>query len=240
MKKLVFLFATLIALQSSAQWPWEKIEGNGKLKKETRPASGYTAVSSAGFWDVMIAYGESNSITIEGDENLLPYIETKVEDGKLSIHTKKSYNLRSKNKITVYVSLTRMTGISLSGSGDIIGQGRFRNDGETNFKISGSGSIDLSFDKVGTAEVGISGSGNIRLKGSANSVNAKISGSGNADCSELIADDATARVSGSGDVKLNANKSVDASISGSGNVSYKGAASDVKKHVAGSGRLVKS
>ncbi len=240
MKKLVFLFASLIALQSSAQWPWEKIEGNGRLKKETRQAGNYTAVASAGSWDVMIAYGESNSITIEGDENLLPYIETMVEEGKLSIRTRKSYNLRSKNKITVYVSLTRITGISLSGSGDIIGQGRFRNEGESYFKLSGSGKIDMDFDKVGTAEVGISGSGDIRLKGSAGSVNVKISGSGNADCSELIADNASVRVSGSGNVKINANKSIDASISGSGNVSYKGAASDVKKHVAGSGRLVRS
>ena len=239
MKTLLSVIALIATLQVSAQWPWEKIEGNGQLKKETRQVSGYTAVSSAGFWDVMIAYGESNSIQVEGDENLLPYIETKVEDGNLMIRTTKRINLRSKNKITVYVSLTKMTGVSLSGSGDIIGQGKFRNDGNTSFHVSGSGSIKVNFDRVDSADVGISGSGDIRLSGSAVSVNARISGSGNADCAELIADNAAAHISGSGNVKLNANKSVDASISGSGNISYKGSASDIKKHIAGSGRLSK-
>ena len=240
MKKIVCILTILVSFQASAQWPWEKIEGNGKLKKESRELTSYTAVASSGSWDVMIAYGESNTVQVEGDENLLNYIETEVKDGRLSIRPKKNVNLRSRNKITVYVSLTKMTGIYLSGSGDIIGQGRFRNDGTTDFKLSGSGSIRLTFDKVKTAEVAISGSGDILLAGSARTVNTRISGSGNADCSDLIAEDASAHVSGSGNVKLNASHSVDASISGSGNISYKGAATDIRKHVAGSGRLVRA
>ncbi|MDE3180326.1 MAG: UDP-N-acetylglucosamine 2-epimerase, partial [Acidobacteriota bacterium] len=50
----------------------------------------------------------------EGDENLLNYIETEVNDGKLSIRPKKNVTLRSKNKITVYIYLTKMTGIYVS------------------------------------------------------------------------------------------------------------------------------
>jgi hypothetical protein len=239
MKKLFLFAALLTCISSFAQWPWQKIEGNGNLKKETRTASGYTEISSSGFWDVMVAYGESNSIQIEGDENLLPYIETKVEEGKLSIKTK-NVNLHSKNKMTIYVSLTRLTGISLSGSGDIIGNGKFSNDGETGFKISGSGNITMSFAKLNKVHIGVSGSGNIHLSGSAGSLETRVSGSGNIDCRNLICDDASARISGSGNIKLNANKSVDVSINGSGNVSYRGAASDVRKHVSGSGRVVKA
>lgn len=240
MKRILFLLLVLVSIKASAQWPWERIEGNGKMTKQTRSVGSYTGIASSGFWDVMIAYGESNTITVEGDENLLQYIETEVEGGKLSIKTKGKVNLRSRNKVTVYVSLTRMTNISLSGSGDIMGEGKFRNEGTTEFHISGSGSIRMNFDKVGTAEVSISGSGNLQLVGSAHTVNARISGSGNADCSEVISDDATAHISGSGNIKLNANKSVDASISGSGNVTYKGVATDIKKHVSGSGRLSKA
>lgn len=68
----------------------------------------------------------------------------------------------------------------------------------------------------------------------------KISGSGNADCNALICEDATVQISGSGNVKLNTNRSIDASISGSGHIQYKGAASDIKKHISGSGRVVKA
>jgi hypothetical protein len=240
MKRLLIALALLTGLQSFAQWPWEKIEGNGHLKKETRSANGYTSVASSGSWDVMIAYGESSSIQVEGDENLLEYIETSVENGKLTIKNKKNVNLRSKNKITIYVSLTRLTGVSLSGSGDIIGEGKFDNDGDTDFKVSGSGSVKIAFNKLKKLDVGISGSGNIRLSGSASAINAHISGSGNAECGEVICDEVTASISGSGNVKVNANKSIEAKISGSGNVYYKGAATDVQKHVAGSGRVIRS
>ena len=232
--------ALFVGIQSFAQWPWEKIEGNGNLKKESRSVGNFTGIASSGSWDVMVAYGESNSIQVEGDENLLEYIETKVEDGSLHIRAKKSVNLKSKHKITVYVSLTRLTNVSLSGSGDIIGEGKFENEGTTHFRLSGSGNIKMSFNKVKDVETSISGSGNIRLSGSTHSVSAHISGSGNADCSDLVCDDASASISGSGNVKVFANKSIDAKIAGSGNVYYKGAANDIQRHVAGSGRVIKS
>ena len=240
MKKLCFAIALLTVTISYGQWPFEKIQGNGHITKETRNVGSYTAVSSSGFWDVMIAYGESNSIQLEGDENLLPYIETKVENGKLAIKSKKNANLRSKNKLTIYVSLTRMTGISLSGSGDMIGKGKFENSGNTDVKLSGSGSINVEFEKVASLDLSISGSGNIRLSGSSREVNAKISGCGNSDCSGLNTDAATAMISGSGNIKVYANQKVEARISGSGNVYYRGAANDISKHVSGSGRVIKS
>ncbi len=237
MKKLAIIALVCCSLPALAQWPWEKIDGNGELKKETRQVSNYTSISSSGSWDVMIAYGESSSIQVEGDANLLPYIETKVEDGRLTIKTNKNVNLRSKNKITVYVSVTRLKSVSLSGSGDIIGHGKFYNDGDGEFKISGSGSIKLSFDKYQSLAAHISGSGNITLSGTANEVTAHISGSGNADCGDVISDNVMATISGSGNVKVFANKSIDASISGSGNVQYRGAATDIRSHRAGSGRV---
>ncbi len=240
MKRICLYLSLLLVNSAFAQWPWEKIEGDGHLVKETRNLSGYTAVSSSGSWDVMIAYGNSNSIEVEGDENLLPYIETRVEDGRLYISGKKRVNLRSRHKITVYITMTRITGVSLSGSGDIIGNGKFGNEGRTDCKLSGSGSIQLSFNKMKEVYVSISGSGNIRLSGTSETVDTHISGSGNIDCSNLVSDAVTVYVSGSGNTKVNANSSLEAHVSGSGNVYYSGAASSVQKHVSGSGRVIKS
>jgi hypothetical protein len=239
MKQLFVAFALLMSISSIGQWPWKKIEGNGNIKKETRAVSGYTAISSSGSWDVMVAYGESNSIEVEGDENLLSYIETKVEDGKLSIRAK-NVNLQSRNKITVYVSLKKLTGVYLSGSGDIIGDGKFSNDGTTEFRTSGSGGIKLAFAKLNDVFVKVSGSGQIKLSGSANSVETTISGSGGADCRNVIADDADIHISGSGNAQVYANRSVKASISGSGSASYRGTASEISKHVSGSGSFRKA
>src|SRR5215211_4536604 len=108
MKKLL-LASFLLASATAFAGGWETIEGNGNLKKETRNASGYTAVATGGAFDVDISYGTSNTITIEADENLLPYIETVVEGNELKLKTKKGYSINSKNKMRISVSLTKLT-----------------------------------------------------------------------------------------------------------------------------------
>jgi hypothetical protein len=239
MRYLLLLLMVTISVTVAAQWPWQKIEGNGQLKKETRSVGSFTAIGSSGSWDVMVAYGEPGSIQVEGDENLLPYIETYIKDGKLQIQARKSANLRSKNKITVYVTVTKLTAVTLSGSGDIIGDGNFSYDGTIDCKVSGSGNIRLGLKKAGQADISVSGSGKVILKGAAKTVNVKISGSGGVDCAELNSDDANVNISGSGDVKLFVNRSIDAGISGSGTVRYRGAATDIRKHISGSGTVRK-
>lgn len=241
MKSSILSLILLVSISASAQWPWsnmKRIDGNGNVKKETRNAGGYTAISSSGAWDVMVAYGESSTIQVEGDENLLGYIETEVKNGELRISSK-NVNLHSRNKITVYVSLTRLTAVNQSGSGNIIGQGNFSGEGKTEFKTSGSGGIKMGFARLNNVYVKISGSGSIKLNGTASTVETRISGSGGADCREVIADDASVHISGSGSARVFANRSVEGSISGSGSVTYYGAASNVSKHVSGSGSFRK-
>ena len=123
MKKLLIALFVLISVSSFAQ-PWETIKGNGQIKKETREVSNYTSLASQGSMNVQIAYGNSNSVVVEADENLLPYIETSVENGKLTIKSKKNVNLKSSSKMVVHVSMTTINSLQLSGSGNIkVGSG---------------------------------------------------------------------------------------------------------------------
>jgi len=239
MKKLLVALFALINLNSFAQ-PWETIKGNGQMKKETREVSDFTSLSSKGSMNVQISYGNSNSVQIEADENLLPYIETTVENGRLIIQSKKKVNLKSKSKMTVYVSMTKINSLQLSGSGNIDGEGAFTNSGKTDIGISGSGNIKLKFGSFGNLDLALSGSGNMDLKGDAtNNITAAVSGSGNIECSDISSNDVDAKISGSGNIKVYANKSIDAKISGSGNVFYRGSASNISSKVAGSGKVIK-
>lgn len=238
MKKMLLALFTFISICSFAQW--ETIKGNGNVKKETREVSGFTGVSLSGSMNVELAYGNSNSITIEGDENILPYIETKVEDGVLQIRTKNKTGFKTRTKLMVYVSLTKVTELKVSGSGNITGSGDFSNNGETKVSLSGSGNIDVELNSFNETKISISGSGNVTLKGkSTNNIDATISGSGNIDCSEIECNDVFAHVSGSGNIRVFANKSIDAKVSGSGNIYYKGAAASLNLKSAGSGKIIK-
>lgn len=239
MKQLLISLFALISINAAAQ-PWDTVTGNGQVKKETRQVNAFTSLSSGGPMNVEIAYGNSNSISVEADENLLPYIETTVDNGKLTIKSSKNKNLKYRSNITVRVSMTKITGLQQSGSGSITGDGKFTNDGETEISLSGSGNLNLGFDSFGDLELSISGSGNMNLKGnSTNKLEAKISGSGNIDCLKVPVNNVDAKINGSGNVKVNAKNSIDAKIAGSGSVFYKGEATDIKSKVAGSGRVVK-
>lgn len=239
MKKLLFAFFALVSLQLFAQ-PWKTIKGDGNVKKESREVSNFTSLSSHGAMDVQIAYGTSNSIQIEADENLLPYIETTVENGKLTIQPKKNINIKSRSRMVVYVSMNSINSLQLSGSGNINGEGAFSSDGKTEIKVAGSGNIKIGFVSFKDLGLFVSGSGNIDLKASAaNNVTVTVSGSGNIDCSNVACNDVEVKISGSGNVKVNAANSINANIYGSGNVFYKGSATNITTKVAGSGKVVK-
>ncbi|MDP4283645.1 MAG: head GIN domain-containing protein [Bacteroidota bacterium] len=239
MKKLLVGIFALLSLNSFAQ-PWQTITGDGHVKKENREVSEFTSLASGGSMDIQIAYGNSNTITVEADKNLLPYIETSVEDGRLSIKSKKNVNLKTRSKIVVNVSMTKISSLQQSGSGNINGKGEFTNEGETTISTSGSGNIDLTFGTFKNLALNISGSGNMNLKGGAtNNIDAKISGSGNIDCLNISSNDVNVKIAGSGNIKVFAQNSIDAKISGSGNVFYKGNATNIKSKVAGSGKVRK-
>lgn len=239
MKKLLITLFVFLSINSFAQ-RWETIKGNGQMKKETREVSNYTSLASQGSMDVIIAYGNSNSIVVEADENLIPYIETSVENDRITIKSKKGVNLKSNSKMVVYVSMTKINSLQQSGSGNIYGSGAFTSDGKTDIGVSGSGNLKLDFDSFKDLDLSVAGSGNVDLKsGNTNTLSAKISGSGNIDCSTVSSKDVEAKISGSGNIKVYASNSIDAKISGSGNVFYKGSAQNINSKVVGSGKVMK-
>lgn len=239
MKKLLSVLFTFTALCSFAQW--EKIEGDGNLKKETRQVNNFTGVLVSGNVNVELAYGDSKNITVEADQNLLPYIETLVENGNLVVKTKDRVSIKSRNKLIVRASLTKVQRLRVSGSGNISGNGDFSNDSRTDIAVSGSGNINVGINSFNETKINISGSGNVTLRGkSTNNIDASISGSGNIDCAEVAANDVFAHVSGSGNIKVYANKSIDAKVSGSGNIYYKGSASNINLKSSGSGKIIKA
>ncbi len=240
MKKLMFGLLAIVGFTAIISWKdWENIQGSGNLKKETREVGSFSGIESRGSMNVVISYGNSNQITVEADDNLLPLIETKVDGKNLVIKSKDKTGFSTKNKITIAVQMKAIDKLSVSGSGNINGNGNF--DGSNSqMSVSGSGNIKLgflSFDKLSTS---ISGSGNIKLTdGKINSVDASISGSGQMDAVDVPCNNVIAHISGSGGMKITANNSIEARISGSGSIHYKGNATNVIAKTSGSGKVVK-
>jgi hypothetical protein len=125
---------------------------------------------------------------------------------------------------------------NVSGSGRIDVKGNCRS---IESDISGSGRVIASLTIKEGASIDISGSGKFEGSGTANEIKTNISGSGKVYASNLEVDKCDVRISGSGDVEINVKSELDANISGSGSVSYKGNPSHVRGNSSGSGKVRK-
>ncbi len=107
MKKLLLCVVVLSTLSASAQ-RLQNIKGSGNSKKVTREVGAFTGLLSQGPMDVIISYGKDSKVTIEADDNLLPYIETNVENNKLIVKTKKNAGINPRSKMVVHVNMTNI------------------------------------------------------------------------------------------------------------------------------------
>ncbi|MCF7797348.1 MAG: DUF2807 domain-containing protein [Lentisphaeria bacterium] len=211
--------------------------GSGDVKSEVRDLTEFSRISVTGSMDVFLTPGSDQLVRVEADDNLLPYIRTEVEGETLHIGTRPSFNIRPRSPVKIYITLPHLTGIAVSGSGDVESNGEFDSD-KMDLRVSGSGQITLPVEAK-TIDTHLSGSGKITLRGNAGELNCNISGSGDLDARRLTAGVVTSNISGSGSSMVNAKRYLQASVSGSGHVWYYGDPDDMETRVSGSGSVKK-
>lgn len=246
--------------------------------KETRNVGTFTKIAFRVPGKLYLRQGSPQKVVIEGKKDILEKIETNVEGTRLVIENEDNkWNWGSDDHVDIYVTVKDVEGLSVGGSGDLIGETKITtNDialnvsgsgsmkveveasGDMESDVSGSGNIELSgkcksfnsdvsgsgkvvmsLTASGDADFGVSGSGKIEASGSASRVKASISGSGKVSASNLETNSCEVRITGSGDVEINVKNELDANITGSGNVRYKGNPSKINSHSSGSGHVRK-
>ncbi len=239
MKKSILFVIVILSLNWSdvlAQ-NWKKVKGNGNVITENRSVGSFEGLEVAGSFDVYLIKGKEGDMTIQGDENLMEYLETEVNNGNLKIKWKKGYSINTRSNFTVTLSVEEINELSLSGSGKIEGKIPLKSD-HFSTSVSGSGDLTLHIE-ANVLEVGVSGSGNMDLTGVVNEFDASVSGSGDIDAKNMKCKIANLKISGSGGAYLDVSDELVARVSGSGDIRYKGdpAKQDIK--VSGSGNVTK-
>lgn len=190
--------------------------------EDTRAVKNFHAIASAGSFKVNVQMGEEESLTLNGNAEDINRIETVVENGILKIRTKR--NFKSWNavghEVSINITAKRLDGLMLSGSGSILLDGTL-NAPSADIQLSGSGEITASVDNQNTS-LALSGSGNINVSGKSGAVNIAVSGSGDVKASDLTTDTSHIKIAGSGNVYIKTEKDLDAAIFGSGSVKYSG------------------
>ena len=192
-----------------------RVVGSGHLTAEPRNVTNFSSVELAGSADVSILLGNAESVSVQADDNILPLIETVVDNGTLVIRTKPLTNISPSNRVVVTIAMKSLKAVRVSGSG--------------NMNVGAMFGPDLRID--------LPGSGEITVEGAVDHLTVDVAGSGRVTCDQLKARSVNAALSGSGNINVNASEALDASISGSGAIRYEGNPARVTKSITGSGTI---
>ena len=225
----LFTFSNLQA----QNWWKNRIKGEGDIEKRTIEVSDFDGFTLAVGANVKLRQGPEHEMIIEAQPNIIDNIELKYRDGHLRItYDRPVYRTKG---ITIYLTAPSLDKVSVSGSGNIDGEGTFKSLGDLAIAVSGSGNVNLDFEAK-EIQTSVSGSGNLRLSGSGDRFSVSVSGSGNVKAGDLVVADARVSVSGSGNVHVHATENLDARVSGSGDIKYKGRPRIIAK-TSGSGDI---
>lgn len=238
MKKIIFSLALIISfsVQSQSWWGSKKVRGNGNVVTKTRTIDNFDRVSVGGSFDVILVDGKEGKLTIQGEENLLPYLITEVKGDKLKVKFKDNTSIKINKRFTVTIPFEDIESISLGGSGNVKVEKTIKAE-DASFNIGGSGNITANVNAE-NIKASIGGSGNINLEGKSNNLKCSIAGSGNVKAYELQTDKLKANIAGSGDIRATVKTKIKANVVGSGSVYYKGDPKYIDTNSIGSGDVI--
>ena len=233
MKRVIALvFLALLLINCSKN---QVVVGSNNIITQEKQLSAYDRIEVLGSYDVIFTDGEVGKIKIKAPDNILPLIQTEVSDGLLKIGAEKNRH-KVKEPIIIYVPVdSRLKQVDIKGSADIYSEKNLETK-TLNVGIYGSGDVRLQVEASSLA-LKIDGSGNIRVGGKTDNLSININGSGDVEVPNLKAEKAAISISGAGDVSAYVTEDVDISIVGSGDVIIKGNPKKIKQKINGSGRV---
>lgn len=265
---VVLLIAMTIGLESCGIGPrgcscaggpgWsnsERIRGSGNVVRVTRGAQGIEEVHLATVGTLHIEFGDREELIVEGEDNIIAHLETRLDDGELRIENEPGYNLRPRESLDYYLTVKYLQGIGLSSSGDAVAPdisasrfwisvsssgeletGRIETD-RLDVRVSSSGDVSIAGLESRSLDVSISSSGGLVIGGGiVEEQDIRLSSSGSYRARDLESERADVRVSSSGNAYIMVTEVLNARMSSSGSVYYSGNPR-VSQRSSSSGRL---
>ena len=210
--------------------------GSGKIVTETRKVSGFRAIEVSYPAEVVVTQGSQESLKIQADDNLLPGLQTQVNNGVLRIFYKTDQGKHVRPTTTVKITIVArdLADVEFSSAGELIIE-KLRTD-NLDVSLSGAGNLELNDIEAKALQVSLSGAGSMIASGTADDLDLSISGFGDFKGTDLQDQNAHVSISGAGSATLWVEDELDTEISGAGSVSYYGSPS-VSRQVSGVGSV---
>ena len=172
--------------------------GEGPPTTESRQVAPFTHVEAGGGIGVDISIGQTPSVEVSAQANIMPIIATDVSGGTLTIHGTQPYNTTA--GVTVTIVMTSLEGVTLSGGSQGTAEG-----------ISGA-QLDIT----------LSGGAGLAASGSVTALALNASGGSRAALDSLVTEAVTADLAGGANATVRASISVYGSASGGSHLTVLG------------------
>jgi len=196
-------------------------QGSNNITTETRSVDNFHHVDLSTSANVYIQQGSNYHVIVETSDNLQDIVQTEVNNGLLSVSSKKDKCIHELETLNVYITAPDLSKVSISGAGSIYMPNKFVSD---DFIVWSSGSGSIIIDSLQTDELStnISGSGEAYVSCTDTLTNIDIwsSGSGQVDLRNAPTFSAMVNLSGQGDLFLSTKNTLSGTISGSGSIYY--------------------
>jgi len=237
MKKIVLsLFVAGSFFAASAQ---KEIVNDPNAEIRTINGS-FNKIKISGGIDLYLSQSEDEAVAVSAaQDKFKDGIKTVVENNTLKIYYfgDKTLEVFKNKKLRAYVSFKNLELVDASGACDVQVAGVIN---VSSLTLSLSGASDFKGAvKVSNLKMDLSGASDVTIKGIANTVNIESSGASDVSGFDLVTDLCRAKASGASDINITVNKELNASASGSSDITYKGEGVTKDVHTSGSSSVSK-
>lgn len=191
------------------------VNGSGVAKEETRQVAAFDRVDIGGVATLELTVGGAPSLSVRGDDNIVPLIETTVVGGVLHITQQK--DVKPHVELVVRATAPSLASVDASGATHVV--------------VKGAGGGTLALDA--------SGASHLDVAGTAAALQVKASGAAHVDASAVDGGDVTVDASGAANVTVHAKGALRVDASGAASVSYAGEPTSIVQDVSAAASLKK-
>ena len=242
---LVVACAALILPQVCNGESVETVRPSGKIiSKAASIEQPFHAIEALSM-KVVYNTGNQTSVRIDGSDNLVPLVETMVDDGRLLIKYRgRGIRIVGNEDVTVYVTAPAVHSFEVKGSSSISINSRLDVAGmDATLTVNGPGDISAKAVSCRSFKGVVNGSGDLDINShvdASGNIDLTVNGSGNAEVDAISCKRGTVTLQGSGDISVDAVKASElaVTVNGSGDAECNEiAATTVKAELSGSGDI---
>lgn len=209
----LILIALLGAGQGAAFDFGRGAKGSGDMETRELSLDEFRALEIGGAFEVDVRFGKKQKVAITIDDNLWEHLDARVKGHWLKIDWDRS--VRPSDECRIEIVVRDLQELSVRGACDA--------------HIHGFAGARFTYE--------LSGAGNLEMDGKVEFLEIDISGAGDADTRDLEAQHVEVRISGAGNAEVHAERSLEARVSGVGNLTYYGDPEEKDTSVSGMGSI---